>query len=129
MEFIDHYYYKYVMEEENTNPDNQTSNLAKRKKNVAYTNNLNTIDIQVSVLECINKRLDVLGMLHQEIKDLRKNLEFTHQQIGRETILNSNTLSSFLDGCNTKRKENTEGDSPQHTNQKYVQQSHFFWNP
>lgn len=37
---------------------------------------------QVSDLQSINKTLDILGMLQQEIKDLKSYLEFTFQQTG-----------------------------------------------
>ena len=40
-----------------------------------------TTDVQVSVLESINKKLDVLSLLHQEIKELKASLEFTHRHI------------------------------------------------
>ncbi len=80
-DFIDLYFYQCVME--NSNLNLPPENLAKRKKTDSSTNphDLMTINIQISVHESINKKLEVHGMPNQEIKDLKVSLEFTHQQI------------------------------------------------
>ncbi|KAL7390188.1 hypothetical protein ABVT39_016614 [Epinephelus coioides] len=63
-EFIDHYYYGCVMEGPADNPN-------KRKKTDSATDTQDLLSSEFSVLESINKKLEVLGMLHQEIKDLK----------------------------------------------------------
>ncbi|KAL7384104.1 hypothetical protein ABVT39_024096 [Epinephelus coioides] len=62
--FIDHYYYECVMEGPADNPN-------KRKKTDSATDTQDLLSSEFSVLESINKKLEVLGMLHQEIKDLK----------------------------------------------------------
>lgn len=76
----------------------QTPNPAKRTKTDSSTDtdNLHTTNIQVSVLESINWKLDILGMLHQKIKDLRSSLEFTHHQIGDLHRDNAELLTSQI---------------------------------
>ncbi|KAL7381660.1 hypothetical protein ABVT39_009000 [Epinephelus coioides] len=64
-EFIDHYYYECVMEGPADNPN-------KRKKTDSATDTQDLLSSEFSVLESINKKLEVLGMLHQEIKDLKR---------------------------------------------------------
>lgn len=68
-DYVDNYYYRLVMQ--SNSPVHHTSNPNKRKKTDSATNtdDLQTTDIQVSVLKSINKKLDVLSMLNQEIKD------------------------------------------------------------
>ncbi|KAL7398273.1 hypothetical protein ABVT39_007089 [Epinephelus coioides] len=63
-EFIDHHYYKCVMEGPADNPN-------KRKKTDSATDTQELVSSEFSVSESINKKLEVLGMLHQEIKDLK----------------------------------------------------------
>lgn len=61
------------------------------------------------VLEFINKKLDVLGLLHEEIKDLKESLEFTYQQISglqRDNFELRSTLSSFISQGDFLKKEN-----------------------
>ncbi|KAL7382535.1 hypothetical protein ABVT39_024020 [Epinephelus coioides] len=43
----------------------------KRKKTDSATDTQDLLSSEFSVLESINKKLEVLGMLHQEIKDLK----------------------------------------------------------
>ena len=84
---------------ENTNSAPLTENPSKRKKadSSTDTQDLETTDIQVSVLESINKKLDVLSLLHQEIKDLKASLEFTHQQIADLQRDNTELRSALTD--------------------------------
>ncbi|KAL7395549.1 hypothetical protein ABVT39_019103 [Epinephelus coioides] len=63
-EFIDHYYYECVMEGPADNPN-------ERKKTDSTTDTQDLLSSEFSILESINKKLEVLGMLHQEIKDLK----------------------------------------------------------
>lgn len=67
-------------------PANNPANPFKRKKTDSSTDtddlNVSEIKVSVSLLESINNKLDILGMLHQEFKDLKSSLEFTYQQIG-----------------------------------------------
>lgn len=61
------------MEEQNTNPDSQNSPAKRKKKDSSTdTDDLVTSDIQVRVHKLINRKLDVLGMLHKEIKHFSK---------------------------------------------------------
>lgn len=87
--FIDQYFFQLAMENNNSSPERE-NNLAKRKRDSLTDTSDLTTDIQVSVLKSINKKLDVLSMLHDEIKELKVSLEFTHHQI------------SDLQNCNTK---------------------------
>lgn len=59
----------------------RTDNLAKREKANSSADTQDLITCEVSVLESINKKLDLLSLPHPEIKDLRAKLEFSHQQI------------------------------------------------
>lgn len=101
--FIDDYFVRCVMED---------ANPSKRKKadSSTDTQDLEVTDIQVSVLESINKKLDILSLLHQEIKDLKASLEFTHQQIEdlqRDNNELRSTLTAVTSEVDTLKKENT----------------------
>ncbi|KAI2656614.1 hypothetical protein H4Q32_029823 [Labeo rohita] len=63
---------------------------AKRKKTDSSTDteDLVTTEIKVSVLDSINNKLDILGIIHEDIKELRSGLDFAYQQISVETIKN-----------------------------------------
>lgn len=54
-----------------------------------------TTDIQVSIVKSINKKLDVLSMLHNELKELKVSLEFTHHQISDLQNHNTELCSSL----------------------------------
>lgn len=100
--FIDDYFVRCTMED---------ANPSKRKKadSSTDTQDLEVTDIQVSVLESINKKLDILSLLHQEIKDLKASLEFTHQQIEdlqRDNTELRSTLTAVTSEVNTLKKEN-----------------------
>lgn len=61
------------------------------------------------VLEFINKKLYVLGLLQEEIKDLKVSFEFTHQQISglqRDNIKLHSTFVSFTSQGDFLKKEN-----------------------
>lgn len=69
--------------------ETDASTTKKRKRDSATdTDDLQTTQIEVSVLTSINKKLDLLVSMHEEIKDMRKSLEFAHNQI--ETLQKSN---------------------------------------
>ncbi|KAL7378671.1 hypothetical protein ABVT39_017104 [Epinephelus coioides] len=91
-EFIDHYYYECVMEGPADNPN-------KRKKTDSATDTQDLLSSEFSVLESINKKLEVLGMLHQEIKDLKVSLEFTYQQISDLQQNNAELRSTLAAVC------------------------------
>ena len=59
-------------------------NPAKRRKkrdSSTDTADLGACSDEVSVLESINNKLDMLFVLHQEFRDLKESLEFTQQQL------------------------------------------------
>uniref|UniRef100_A0A8C5FVN2 Uncharacterized protein n=1 Tax=Gadus morhua TaxID=8049 RepID=A0A8C5FVN2_GADMO len=73
------------------------------------TEDLPTIDIEVSVLASINKKLDLLVTLHQEIKDISDSLDFAHHHI--VTLQQSNqelqtTVESLSEQMQAITKEN-----------------------
>lgn len=101
-EFIDQYYYECVMEGPADNPN-------KRKKTDSATDTQDLLSSEFSVLESINKKLEVLGMLHQEIKDLKVSLEFTYQQISDLQQNNAelrSTLAAVASDVDLLKKEN-----------------------
>lgn len=57
--------------------------LNKRRKTDSSTDTdgLQTTEIEVSILTSIIKKLDLLIPLHNEMKELKSSLEFTHNQI------------------------------------------------
>ncbi len=77
--FIDQYYYRQL------DMDNRTpSNPSKRNRksdSSTDTDDLQTTTIEVSILASINKKLDLLIPLNDEIKEIRNSLEFAHQSI------------------------------------------------
>lgn len=80
--FIDiYYYYHPAMENDCLFRHTPNSNKRKNKDSATVKDNLKTTDIQVSVFKSINKKLDILNTLHQEIKDLRSSLQFTNSLI------------------------------------------------
>lgn len=63
-------------------PRQDSSNPIERKKTSSTdASDLQTTEIEVSVLQSINKTLDLLVTLHNEIKELSSNLEFAHNCI------------------------------------------------
>lgn len=63
-------------------PRQDSSNPIKRKKTSSTdASDLQTTEIEVSVLQSINKTLDLLVTLHNEIKELSSSLEFAHNCI------------------------------------------------
>ncbi len=95
---------------EDSNINVPPENLAKRKTNSSTnTHDLKTTNIQINVLESINKKLEVLCLLLQEIKDLKVSLEFTHQQIDnlqRDNAELHSTLASVSLEVDLLKKEN-----------------------
>ena len=87
----------------------ENPNKRKKKDSSTDTQDLDTSGIQLSVLESINKKLDVLGILHEEIKELRASLEFTHQQISdlqRDNSELCSALTSVNNEVSILQKEN-----------------------
>lgn len=85
-DFIDHYFYQWVEHSWKTQIfifSQKGRRRRKRKKSDSPTDthDLMTNSIQISVLQSINKQLEVFSMLHQEMNDLRVSLEFTYLQI------------------------------------------------
>jgi len=81
----------------------------KRKKTDSATDTQDLLSSEFSVLESINKKLEVLGMLHQEIKDLKVSLEFTYQQISDLQQNNAelrSTLAAVTSDVDLLKKEN-----------------------
>lgn len=71
-DFIDRYFYEYAMQA-------QPDNASKRKTDSSTdTDGLTLTDL--SSLESINKALEVLGFLHEKIKDLKVSFELTRQR-------------------------------------------------
>lgn len=63
-------------------PQQDSSNPIERKKTSSTdTSDLQTTEIEVSVLQSINKTLDLLVTLHNEIKELSLSLQFAHNCI------------------------------------------------
>lgn len=91
--FIDHHYDNL---QRNTTMEDSTKPNKKRKTDSSTdTDDLQTMDIEVSLLDSINQKLGLLPALHAEIKDIGKSLEFAHAQI--ETLQKSNReLSSTV---------------------------------
>ncbi|KAL7380221.1 hypothetical protein ABVT39_013954 [Epinephelus coioides] len=81
----------------------------KRKKTDSASDTQDLLSSEFSVLESINKKLEVLGMLHQEIKDLKVSLEFTYQQIS-DLQQNNAELRSTLAAVTTM--DNLEASDP-----------------
>lgn len=46
-----------------------------------HTDDLLTTDIDVSVLQSINRKVDLIVTLHSKMKDLQASLNFAHSQI------------------------------------------------
>lgn len=66
------------------NPDSETSkNPAKKRKtdSATDTDDLLTSGDEVSLMASINKKLDILIPLHQEVRDITHSLEFAHEHI------------------------------------------------
>lgn len=71
------------------NPDqgaNQPDPKRRKRDSATDTNDLQTQEVEVSVLAIINKKLDMLVTIHEELNDM--HLEFAHNQI--ETLHQSN---------------------------------------
>lgn len=66
------------------------ANPSKRKKadSSTDTDDLQTMSIEVSLLDSINQKLGILPTLHKELQDFTQSLEFAHAQI--ETLQKSN---------------------------------------
>lgn len=63
-------------------PDSAKPSTKKRKTDSSTdTDDLQTTEVEVSVLASINKKLDLVVSLHEEIKDIRNSQEFAHHNI------------------------------------------------
>ena len=107
-DFIDRYYDHYVMESAGVSA---TDNPAKRRKKRDSSTDTADLGEEVSVLDSINKKLDLLFVLHQEIRDLKESLEFTQQQL-QEVQQDNAELRSALTSVSSEveqlRKNNRE---------------------
>lgn len=84
-------------------------NKRKKKDSATDTNDLQTTEIEVSLLASINNKLDLLTHLHQELKDIRTSLEYAHNQI--HTVQKANaelhsTVTTLNQQMDTLWKEN-----------------------
>lgn len=84
------------------NPDqihstpNATQPDSKRRKrdSATDTTDLTTQEVEVSVLTNINKKLDMLITIHEELNDIRNSLELAHSQIAILQISNQELRTS-----------------------------------
>lgn len=79
--FIDQYYYRQDKMDNTSDTPSKKPNKRKKKDSATDTNDLQTTEIEVSLLASINNKLDLLTHLHQELKDIRTSLEYAHNQI------------------------------------------------
>lgn len=81
------------------------SNLAKRKKkdSATDTEDLLPTDVEFSVLQSINKKLDLLESVHSQIKDIKSSLNFAYDQI--EQLQTENKLLQTTVATLTKQVE------------------------
>lgn len=84
----------------------------RRKRDSATdTDDLHTTEVEVSVLASINKKLDILVTIHDELSDMRKSLEFAHNQI--ETLQQSNQELQTSITTLTQQMENVTAENKQ----------------
>ena len=69
------------------NPDQDVNQPDSKRRRDSATD-LQTQEVEVGVLASINKKLDRLVTLHEELNDTRNGLEYAHNQI--ETLQQSN---------------------------------------
>ncbi len=84
--FIDSYFNYYNMltsSASSTTSLHEDTNPAKRKKKDSATDTVDllTTDAEVSFLQSINKKLDLLEAVHSEIIDIKSSLNFAYDQI------------------------------------------------
>lgn len=99
-EFLDTYYDKCAMESDNP---------AKRKKADSSTDTTDLMTVDIGVLESINKKLEMVAIVYDEIKELKASLEFTYQQIGdlqRDNAELRSVVSSISSEVDLLKKEN-----------------------
>lgn len=90
------------------------------KKTSTDSSDLQATEIEVNVLASINKKLDLLVTLHNEIRDLRSSLEFAHNHI-KKLEQSNNSLQSIVKimcGPGHKRKQDNERNYISLTNKK-----------
>lgn len=85
--FIDTYY-NHQQQNMNSHSDTPSS---KRKKadSSTDTDDLKTLEIDISLLASINKKLDLLPTMHNDIQELRRSIDFAHDRI--QTLEQFNT--------------------------------------
>ena len=71
-----------------TETNKQPDTKRRKRDSATDTDDLHTTEVEVSVLASINKKLDMLITIHEEINSMRQSLEFAHNQI--ETLQQSN---------------------------------------
>ncbi|KAK0134281.1 hypothetical protein N1851_030161 [Merluccius polli] len=71
-----------------TETDKQPDTKRRKSDSATDTDDLHTTEVEVGVLASINKKLDMLVTIYKELNDMRKSLEFAHNQI--ETLQQSN---------------------------------------
>ncbi|XP_077411413.1 adenylate kinase 7 isoform X5 [Vanacampus margaritifer] len=107
--FIDGYFYNCAMEDSSVEKPSKKPSKKRKNDSATDTDDLTTTEVSVSMLESINKKLEVLSLICEDVKGLKVSIEFFSQQVSdlqRDNAEIHSTLVTVSAELETVKKEN-----------------------